>query len=205
MIPAAVLACAINVAPETMAAIIQHESAGDPIALNANIDGKPHRIPTVSVADAVAKARQLIAMGRRVSVDMGLAGLNSRNLDRFGYNVEDAFDPCKNVAAGGAILRGFYGKAVERYGDGQVALAAALSGYNTGDLSRGFANGYVARYFVSVPAPVASPQPAMAVRAPTTTTLAPENFHQASGVPASMPQTTVAYDRPGLNLTLDLR
>ena len=32
-------------------------------------------------------------------------------------------------------------------GDGQPALQAALSAYNTGDFYRGFANGYVARYY----------------------------------------------------------
>ena len=30
---------------------------------------------------------------------------------------------------------------------GQPALQAALSAYNTGDFDRGFANGYVARYY----------------------------------------------------------
>ena len=33
------------------------------------------------------------------------------------------------------------------HGEGQVALQAALSAYNTGDFNRRFANGYVARYF----------------------------------------------------------
>jgi type IV secretion system protein VirB1 len=36
---------------------------------------------------------------------------------------------------------------VQTLGEGQAALQAALSAYNTGDFARGFANGYVARYY----------------------------------------------------------
>jgi hypothetical protein len=45
-----------------------------------------------------------------------------------------------------------YGRAIERFGEGQAALAAALSAYNTGGFTAGFANGYVARYYGPVPA-----------------------------------------------------
>ena len=38
-------------------------------------------------------------------------------------------------------------QAARTRGDGQPALQAALSAYNTGDFYRGFANGYVARYY----------------------------------------------------------
>ena len=40
-----------------------------------------------------------------------------------------------------------YAEAVHSRGEGQPALKAALSAYNTGDFYRGFANGYVARYY----------------------------------------------------------
>jgi type IV secretion system protein VirB1 len=39
--------------------------------------------------------------------------------------------------------------AVRVHGEGQVALQAALSAYNTGDFNRRFANGYVARYYAT--------------------------------------------------------
>ncbi|HEX9497993.1 MAG TPA: hypothetical protein VF926_06345, partial [Mycobacterium sp.] len=40
-----------------------------------------------------------------------------------------------------------YAAAVRTRGEGQAALEAALSAYNTGDFHRGFENGYVARYY----------------------------------------------------------
>ena len=45
------------------------------------------------------------------------------------------------------ILTADYAEAARSRGDGQPALQAALSAYNTGSFYRGFANGYVARYY----------------------------------------------------------
>jgi type IV secretion system protein VirB1 len=51
------------------------------------------------------------------------------------------------VKAGAAILTANYAEAVRSRGEGQGALQAALSAYNTGSFYRGFANGYVAKYY----------------------------------------------------------
>ena len=77
--------------------------------------------------------------------------LNSRNLSSLGYTIETALDPCSNIAGGAEILSAFYVEAAAQYGEGQPALLAALSAYNTGDFARGFANGYVSRV-VGIPA-----------------------------------------------------
>jgi type IV secretion system protein VirB1 len=171
LITAALLACAVNVAPVTMEAVIRVEH-GSPYALNVNhlVGQQPH---PATVQEAIATARRYIAAG--YSVDMGWSQLNSTNLVRFGYAVEDAYDECKNVAAGGAVLSAFYGRAVQRFGEGQPALMHALSGYNTGDLQRGFFNGYVGRYYINaLPAePRTTPHP-----------------------PSPQVWTTVAYHRP---------
>ena len=113
------------------------------IALNVNrLRGpQPH---AASVAEAVRIAEGYIARG--FSVDVGLMQVNSRNLPALGYTVEQALDPCTNIAAGGRILTANYAEAVRRLGEGQPALLAALSAYNTGDYSAGFRNGYVAKY-----------------------------------------------------------
>ena len=139
MIAAALLACTLTVAPATTLKIIAAESHGDPLALNVNhlIGPQPH---ASSVSDAAALARRFIAAG--YSVDIGIMQINSRNLAALGYTIEDALDPCTNVRGGGAILTADYVKAVSRYGEGQQALLAAISAYNTGDWQRGFANGY---------------------------------------------------------------
>jgi type IV secretion system protein VirB1 len=73
--------------------------------------------------------------------------VNSRNLATLGVTVEQVFDPCTNIRSGATILTANYAQAVRTRGEGQPALKAALSAYNTGDFYRGFANGYVAHYY----------------------------------------------------------
>ena len=136
------MACAPNVAPETTQQIIQVESRGDPLAINVN-KGRLERKPR-DAADAAALAKKYIASG--YSVDLGLMQVNSRNLARLGYTIEDMFEPCKNIAAGGRVLAAFYTNAKGKFSNEQAALRAALSAYNTGNFTNGFTNGYVARY-----------------------------------------------------------
>lgn len=144
MIAATLLACAANVAPVTLEAVIGVESHGNPLALNVNRLAGPQPHPA-GVAEAVQVAQSYIARG--YSVDLGLMQVNSRNLAALGYSIEQVLDPCTSIRAGGAILTTNYAEAARRFGDGQPALRAALSAYNTGDFYRGFANGYVARYY----------------------------------------------------------
>ncbi|MBN9319867.1 MAG: lytic transglycosylase domain-containing protein [Caulobacterales bacterium] len=135
-------ACAPTVAPTTMLAIIQTESAGDPLAINVN--GSPQvRVTATSRSEASRKAGELVAAGR--SVDLGLAQINSRNLAWLGLTVEQAFDDCLNLSAAGRILTDGYQRAGLGQTAPQTALRAALSYYNTGHPSRGLTNGYVDR------------------------------------------------------------
>src|SRR5690242_9398827 len=144
MIAAALLACALNVAPATLEAVISVESGGNPLALNVNHLEGPQ--PHASTPDEAAKlARQYIAAG--YSVDIGLMQINSWNLAALGDTVEQALDPCTNIRGGAIILTADYVKASQRFTPGQPALQAALSAYNTGTFRRGFENGYVAKYY----------------------------------------------------------
>jgi type IV secretion system protein VirB1 len=132
--------CAPNVAPQTVAAIVQTESRGKPFALYVNGSRQP--APQVNAADAVATARRFVAAG--YSVDLGLGQINSRNMRRLGLTWKTVFDPCTNIAALGQILTQNY----QSVSDGhhpQTALRLAISLYNTGSTSRGFRNGYVAK------------------------------------------------------------
>lgn len=172
------MACAPNVAPATIEKIIQVESRGNPLALNVNVkwvierdekgqpimvtgdDGqpKPKRrkvvfkwpIEVKTKQDAVTVAYAAIADG--FNVDMSYMQVNSNNLSALGYSVEDMFDDCKNLAAGAAVLSAFYARAVKQNPEPQTALRAALSAYNTGDFSKGYLNGYLARYGIGNPA-----------------------------------------------------
>lgn len=148
MIDPALAACAPHVSPATLAAVIQVESSGNPIAINVNvIRGRPrYRVPRIqSAAHAAQVANHAISQG--YNVDLGLMQINSRNLPRLGYSVEQMLnDRCLNIKAGASILSENYARASRSHQSGQPALLAALSAYNTGDFRRGFANGYVSRY-----------------------------------------------------------
>ena len=145
------LACAPNVAPVTLQAIIEVESGGNALALHVNgIRVQPP--PPRDAKEAAQVAESNIARG--YSVDIGLMQVNSRNLATLGITVEQVLEPCTNIRAAATILTADYAAAARTRGDGQPALQAALSAYNTGDFYRGFANGYVARYYgpLGVPA-----------------------------------------------------
>lgn len=143
---AMIAACAPNVAPATIQAIIRVESAGKPFAVNINQYYGKLPAPTTA-QQAIALTYAGIRSGR--SVDMGYMQINSKNLKWLGYTVEDMFlDPCKNLAAGAKVLEKAYAEELPKHRNKQAALRAALSKYNTGNARNGFSNGYVARYFV---------------------------------------------------------
>ncbi|MDE2175492.1 MAG: lytic transglycosylase domain-containing protein [Betaproteobacteria bacterium] len=121
MTPVAMLEqCAPQIAPVTLAAIVQQESGGNPLAVHDNTSGKSYA-PT-TVAEAARLTRELIGQGH--SVDIGLAQINSRNLPRLGLGVDQVLDPCENLRAAQTVLM----EGWKRSGD----LRAALSVYNTG-------------------------------------------------------------------------
>jgi type IV secretion system protein VirB1 len=132
-----------NIAPATLEAVIAVESRGDPLAIFDNTTRRawhPH-----DQVEAIALAQRLVTAGH--VVDIGLMQVDSANLPALGLSGAQAFDPCTNVRAGGTILAADYAAAMQRWGEGQIALQHALSAYNAGNFYRGFRNGYVARYY----------------------------------------------------------
>ncbi|MEX5452774.1 lytic transglycosylase domain-containing protein, partial [Stutzerimonas stutzeri] len=87
--------------------------------------------------EAVELVKSLLKKGHTVSI--GLSQVNDRNLKALGLSVEDVFDPCTNVSAGGKILTNFYQRAVKEFGPGERALQAAISAYQSGNWDRGVA------------------------------------------------------------------
>lgn len=132
--------CAPMVAPLTMAAIVKTESGFNPLAIGVNGGARLVR-QAENVAEAVVTAKWLLERG--YNIDLGLGQVNSNNLSKTGLTVEDAFDPCKNLAAAASILQGNFQAAKARTPDDQAALHAAVSAYNTGSFTKGFQNGYV--------------------------------------------------------------
>ncbi len=137
MTPAAMLEqCAPQIAPVTLAAIVQQESGGNPLALHDNTSGKSYR--PASVAEAARIARALIAQGH--SVDIGLAQINSRNLPRMGLDVEQVLDPCQNLRAAQTVL-------MEGWKQSGGDLSRALAAYNTGNVGSAVGQKYAAQVF----------------------------------------------------------
>lgn len=125
--------CAPNVAPSTMAAIVQVESGGNPFAIDDETAGRSYYPRDRQAAQALA--RELIDAGHLV--DAGIAQVDSMNFVRLGVNVQTVFDPCTNLRAGSAILLSDYRVARQHYGSGQTALRHAIGMYNTGRLDGG--------------------------------------------------------------------
>jgi len=113
--------CAPQVAPVTLAAIVQQESGGDWFAIHDNTVGRTLRPTTVE--HAVILARQLIAEGH--SIDLGAAQINSANLTRLGLDINSAFDPCTNLHAAQALL-------LENWRASRGNLRATLALYHSG-------------------------------------------------------------------------
>ncbi|SHJ40647.1 MAG: lytic transglycosylase [Paraburkholderia sp.] len=133
--------CAPQISPTTMAAVVQTESGFNPYAIGV-VHGRLMRQPS-SEAEAIATARSLSARGWRFSV--GLAQVNRSNWSRYGLNEQTAFDPCRNLAAGAAILQGCFELARHAHSDEQEALRTSLSCYASGNFWTGFRSGYVQR------------------------------------------------------------
>lgn len=148
------LRCAPSVAAPTLLAVTRVESGLDTLAIGVN-GARPGALRPQSLAEAVDRAKALLAAG--ANLDLGLAQINSRNLERLGLTVEDAFDPCRSLAAGAALLHEAYASARRDAADPQSALRTALSLYNTGDQARGFRNGYVTRVVAAAAAHAAAP------------------------------------------------
>lgn len=159
VLAALIVSCAPNVHPHTMSEIVRVESRGNELAINVNrVKRQPRKASNRD--EAIATARRYIAMG--YSVDMGLSQINSRNLAALGMSVEEAFEPCANLKAGARIISDAFTGTSRMPGGEQEALQRALSAYNTGSYSRGFLNGYVARYYARssgkpLPPPVLQP------------------------------------------------
>lgn len=162
--------CAPAVAPATLAAVVQVESGFNPYAIGV-VHGHLQRQPA-NLDEAVATVGALEAAGWNYSV--GLAQVNRSNWTRLGLSPKTAFDPCRNLAAGAAILQGCFERAKETNAVAhasasaptQIALRAGLSCYASGDFHTGFRTGYVQRVVAqathadaAVPAIVAGASP----------------------------------------------
>lgn len=137
------LACAPNIHPITLHALISHESRAHQYAIGVNRKGKHLRQQPRTLTEATAAAQGLIDQG--IDFDAGLGQINVRNWAWLNLDTKTVFDPCRNLAAAQKVLAECYTRSLSRHKAPQQALRAALSCYNTGNFTRGFTNGYVGK------------------------------------------------------------
>ena len=96
-----ILACSIGVHPQTVQAIIKHESGGNPYAINNQVRSfYPTRLD-----DAQRIAVEQVRAGR--STDIGLMQINSSHLPKLaslGISESDLLEPCTNIKVGAWLL-----------------------------------------------------------------------------------------------------
>jgi type IV secretion system protein VirB1 len=191
------LQCAPQVASSTLAAIVRTESGFNPYAIGV-VRGRLLRQPT-SLDEAIATVRALDANGWNYSV--GLAQVNRSNWPRLGLKPQNAFDPCRNLAAGAAILQDCFRQARASQTYVQQALRQSLSCYASGDFSTGYRTGYVQRVVDNTTVSTAE-RPLLTVPAiaPSVSPI-PVVPLDSNGLVDQMRRQTVEHGQPGTNRT----
>lgn len=129
--------CSPHIDPIVAQAIVKTESSFRPYAIGVNSGTKVSQPQNYN--QAIVSAKKLIGSGG--NIDLGLAQINSKNLNWLKLPVEQAFNPCSNLRA----MQTVYNHCYERAGNSGLGtrMQRALSCYNTGNMRRGFSNGYV--------------------------------------------------------------
>lgn len=145
--------CAPKAPVTALLAIARIESGYYPLALSVNYPDLAAESLGVGQGSAVlsrqpSTLREALAWtrwfsNRGLTVSIGLMQVNTENLPALGLTAEDLFDPCINITAGWKIFTGHFNEAKAALGSGNQAFRAALSAYNSGSLTQGYANGYV--------------------------------------------------------------
>jgi type IV secretion system protein VirB1 len=134
--------CAPFVHPRTMYSVVAKESSFNPYAIAIVGKARLERQPR-NYGEAVATAKALVDRG--IVFSAGLSQVNYTNFKAYGLTIENVFQVCPNLAAGGQILAKCFERASSGQRNEQVALQAALSCYFSNNFVTGFKAGYVQR------------------------------------------------------------
>ncbi|MFM2344015.1 MAG: hypothetical protein RLZZ210_624 [Pseudomonadota bacterium] len=139
--------CTEDVHPSTIMRIMSVETSKNPLMIGFRIvkSKKDYYIPNQPKTLAQAKYMATWLYKNGYAFDAGIAQINSTNFARFGVNPDDMFDPCVNIKIAGKILKEFYLRAKQNINDDQLALHAAISGYNSGKFNSTLGRQYVAK------------------------------------------------------------
>lgn len=127
-----------------MTAIVKVESGGNPWAININSkNGQRLLYPAKSLEQAQAWVRWFVA--NNYNIDIGIAQINIKNIQKQGLNPVSFLEPCTNLKMAGQILKANYVSASKNSTSSDDAVKKAISAYNTGNYRSGFTNGYVGK------------------------------------------------------------
>lgn len=188
-------ACAPQVPTPVSYAIARSESNLNPYAIGVNKGAKGLARQPRNYQEAVQAAYRLRAEGK--NIDLGLAQINITNFGWLGLSIEKAFNPCENLKA----MQKVYLDCLNRFGgSGQgTPMQRAFSCYNTGNASRGFRNGYVAKVTKNYNAVIqaAGKMPSYAAKPASITVSTPKSVPAAGMTPAANISTSqVIADNP---------
>lgn len=138
--------CAPEIHPLTMGYIVGHESGNSNYAVNVNL-AKGQAAPPFKAPATLEEAKAYVSWleTHGYNFDVGLGQINSKNFAYLNVTASQLFDGCENLRAAQTVLKTCYLSATKVYQPGQQALRHALSCYNTGSLTAGLTNGYVAK------------------------------------------------------------
>ena len=138
--------CVPSIAQPSMVAIVKVESKGHPLALNLN---KGYRLQFQPQSKAQAQRWVEYLEKHGYNFDIGLAQINIKNANKYGYNALDLLEPCTNLKLGSTILMNGYTSALPSSKSTSEAWQKSISAYNTGNFYSGFTNGYVGKVYAS--------------------------------------------------------
>lgn len=95
--------CAPGQAAAPLVAIVREASGFEPLVLSTIESGRPLSLQAFSKEEAVALAMEMRVAGQRTR--LGLAGLDSRAVERLGLPVGDIFEPCTNLRVAARLLK----------------------------------------------------------------------------------------------------
>ncbi len=100
-LPSLIQHCVPNIAQASMLAIVQVESKGNPLALSLN---KGYKLQFQPQSKAQAQKWVEYLDKHSYNFDIGLAQVNIKNVNKYGYKATDLLDPCINLKIGSSIL-----------------------------------------------------------------------------------------------------
>lgn len=95
--------CAPGQSAAPLVAIVREASGFEPLVLSTIQSGRLLSVQALSKDEAVALAMEMRVAGQRTR--LGLAGLDSRAVERLGLSVGDIFEPCTNLRVAARLLK----------------------------------------------------------------------------------------------------